>query len=784
MKRIFKSFSKTLALIVITVPLAANAFVIRNIQFYGLQHIPVATALSNVTLKQGETFTSANADATIRALFKSGLFSDVRISRRGDTVIITVAERPTISLVNIDGNKAIKYDDLKTVLKKIGVYAGQPYDSSKLHMIVVGLEDEYGQLGYHAVDVTDDVKNEPNNTVALYIHVHEGLIAKVHSINFVGNNAFSSRQLRDQFQLTTPGILTIFNHNDRYSKIKLDQDTERLKNFYLNHGYIHFAVTNTDVAYTADHKGVNITLTVSEGPLYHVSQTSLTGDLLGQHDAMQKLITLKPGDVFSRQKILDTRTAIRNFLANRGYANTDVQVASPLNENDRTVSLIFNVNPGGLVYVRRVNFYGNQRTTEEALRQETRQMEGGVYSQSNIDESTHRLKLLPYIDPFTLQQDTSPVPGKPDEVDINYHVKEKNSGKASVSVGYSDAYGFLYGASIAQPNFMGTGRFVSLGFQNSQVVQQYNFNYTNPYATTNGVSLNLDGYYSHSNFDPQFNFQTYVMDKLGFDWIYGFPISENNTVSLGFGYNNTNISHVNLSESQPSVVSFLNNQTNATFNILNLITGWTYDGRDQAIFPTDGWYEQLNGTVGVPWVSSSLSYYKVGNSIAGYIPLGTGGFVLNLVNWVGYGNGYGKDSAGLPFFLNYYAGGMGTVPGYESNSLGPKSTANGGALGGNFVLTGGVHLILPNMFHNKLRLAGTFDIGNVFQLPVNNADANSPNVTQDEPFEMQNLRMSAGVLVEWWTPLGAPIDLSLAFPLNRKQGDDPQEFQFSFGTSI
>lgn len=782
----FKRLILSLALALIFVPFLSNAFIVRDVQFYGLQRISPGTALSYVPLKNGQDYTSAMGDAIIRALYKTGFFSDVRIARRGNTLVITVVEQRTISLINIDGNKAVKYDDLQKVLKKMGVVVGNPFDGSKVHQLVVGLEQEYGQLGYHAVDVTADVKDAPNNTVALYIHVQEGVIAKVHSITFTGNHDFSNRQLRNQMQLTTPGLMTIFNHNDRYSEVKLQNDLQSLQTFYLNHGYLHFQVLSHDAQYTPDHKGVDLHIAVSEGAQYHVSSTELTGDLLDQRDAIQKLITIKSGDAFSRQKILDVRAAIHNFMADRGYANADVAVTSPVDEQNHTVQLIFNSIPGGRIYVHRINFYGNDRTTEMAFRQEMRQMEGAVYSQKNVDESMRRLKLLPYIDPYALQMDTSPVEGKPDEEDLNYHITEKEAGKASINAGYSDAYGFLYGASISEPNFLGTGRATSIGFNNNQVIQTYQFSYINPYATVNGVSLSVDAYYSHENYNPQFNFQSYVLNKFGFDWIYGLPINEYNTISAGFGYNNTSISQVNTAIAAPSVVNFLHGQGGGEYNLFNLITGWTFDDRDQAIFPNKGWTNSLSGTLGVPVLSSSLAYYKVGNNFAGYIPLG-GGFIINLVNWVGYGNGYGKNSQdGLPFFLNYYAGGMGTVPGYEPNSLGPKDIAQGSvaAIGGNFVLTGGVHFIFPNFFHNKMRLAATFDAGNVFEVPLNAADSASPNIIENDPFKLSNLRMSAGILFEWWTPLGAPIDLSLAFPLNNTPSDQKQEFQFAFGTSI
>ncbi len=784
MKRIFKRFFQFVVLFFVFLPLVASAFVVHNIQFQGLERIRTSTALSYIPIHSGQQYTTKRGDEAVRALYKTGFFSEVNIYRRGNTLVIRVSERPTIGLIKITGNKAIKYDDLKKVLKKMKIVVGNPFDYAKVHQIVVGLQQQYGLMGYRAVSVTADVKKTPHNTVAIYIKVHEGVIAKVGAINFKGNHVFSARDLRDQFQLTTPGILTIFNHKDRYSSIKLDQDLQSLQDYYLDHGYIKFHVTHKDIKYNADHTRVYITITVDEGPQYFISGWKVTGDLLGHRQALEKLITLKKGDVFSRQRVLATDSAINGYMANRGYAESQVLVGTQLDQAKHTVMLNFRVAPGGRIYVRRINFYGNQRTSEEVFRRELRQMEGAVYSASKIKQSTQNLKQLPYLDPYSLNMVTDPVPGSPDQVDLDYHLTEKNAGKVSIQAGYSDAYGFLYGSSITEPNFLGTGKGVGIGFQNNEVIQNYFLNYFDPYFTINGVSLGVNANYNHAKFDPRFNQQSYVEDTFGLSFNLGFPLNEHNTIQLGMGYNNTQISNVDTAIAAPSVLNFMNGRSSADFNIINVTGDWVYNSLDQIILPTRGWHDDFSTLVGVPVFDSSLSYYKVGNQVDGFIPLSDTGFVVHLTNAIGYGGGYG-DQDRLPFFLNYYAGGLqGGLPGYTANSLGPKNIANSSAsIGGNFMATAGVHLILPNFFHNHMRVAGTFDVGNVFQTPRFAGDLASPNIIQDESVSFKNLRMAAGVLITLYTPI-APIKLSLAFPIDKKTGDDIREFQFALSSGI
>lgn len=782
-------FKRLLLLIVacgtffLSITIEANNFVVRHIEIEGIQRITPDTVRSYLPIHEGETYTLEKGDAIIAALYKTGFFTNVQLSQRGDSLIVHLQERPTISIIHITGNRAIETDKLRPILKKLDIVEGNTFDYVKVNEIVQGLEQQYATMGYRAAKVYTHVVPESRNRVALYITVDEGTIAKVHSIRFIGNHAFSERVLRHQFKLTKRSIFTLFNHRDRYSPERLEDDLQNLTKFYLNHGYLRFRVVAQQANLTPDNEHVNIIITVDEGPLYRVSGFTIKGQTFGFDQQLYPLVLLKTGDPFSRQRVLDSNKAIGDFMADRGYAFANVSIAPNINDTDHTVYITFNVTPGNRVYVRRLNFFGNQRTNEVVLRREMRQFEGGTYSLSRVEESKRRLQLLGYLDDINVS--TQPVPGTIDQVDLNYHIKEVSAGRASLQGGYSDVYGFLYGASVSEPNFMGSGKYVSLGFQNSQYSEYYAFTYNNPYYTPGGMSRGFSVYYSHTKPNPSFNLQSYIMDGYGIDVTYGIPISERNSIGFGYGYENVAISQVNPAIAAPSVLAFLGNNslgnpnTGAIYNQFKVTGGWTYNGLDRAIFPTKGFYTGLGTEIGVPIVQSSIGYYTATSVTKYYQPLFSG-FIFNLLGTVAWGDGLGNNQ--LPFYKNFYTGGIGSVPAYSPNSLGPKNTRNSAAsIGGNLEMVFGAHLILPS-FIPKIRTAIVLDAGNVFQVPKFPGDV-PPQIIQNNNVSLANLRPSLGGAVEWWSPMG-PIDLSLAYPFNSQTGDSFQPFQFTFGVSL
>ncbi len=766
----------SLALVAVCFTASAHEFIVRNIVIQGNQRISTGTVFSYLPIHPGQTYTGEEGDAIITKLYNTGLFDNVSLAQEGDTLIVTVKERPTIGYLNITGNKIIKTKQLYTVLKKIELVEGGVYDSTKLKQVKLGLESQYSELGHQIAIVNTSVEPKPNNQVALYITVTEGPIAKVHKISFKGNTRFSQRRLRDTFQLTTPGIFTILNHHDRFSEMQLQKDLDALRNFYYDHGYLKFKILAQDVNYTPNHKKVDVVITFSEGPVYRIS-----GYQISEKDAyinsVKPLIDLKNGAVFSRQKIINVTTKIANFFADRGYAFPKVDPVPVLNDANQTVFINFDISIGNRIYVRQLNISGNTQTSDRVVRSDLRQMEAGVYSRSKIEESKRRIQNdMPYL--TDLNVTTAPVAGHPDQVDLDYQVKETNAGRASVQGGYSDVEGFIYGASVSEPNFMGSGRFVSLGFTRSAFSSQYSFGYNNPFYTIDGVSRGFNIYYTNTT-PGKVNLESYTMSDFGANIRYGVPITEFDTLSLGAGYDHIDITNVDLANISPSVSTFLANHP-SPYNQLNATTGFTHQSLDRAIFPQNGNLQQINLTVGPPLGTESLGYYTTTYTGKWFWEFGRSGFVFEPHAMLGYGNGFGSTGV-LPFFDNFYGGGLGTLPGFSPNSLGPKNPNDiSQAMGGNVEMFAGVNLFAPTFLSDRVRVGAIFNVGNVF-------DTNHVNSTPQTQYEAVNpadLRMAAGVMVSWWWPLGAPIDFSLAFPLNKKPNDQTEIFGFSMGGSL
>lgn len=765
----------TAILLSLSASVCASPFVVRHIQVQGLQRISTSAVMHALPLHVGQTYTDAEGNTIIAALFRTGFFSDVQLQRKNDTLIIQVIERPTIDSIHITGNKSIKAEQLKPVLKKLGIVVGYTFDPAKLHEIVLGLQQQYALLGHAGAMVTPTIKTLSRNRVSVNIVIQEGKASIVRGIHVIGNHAFSQHVLLSQFKLTTPSIFTWFNHNDRYSNMRLDADLQNLQNFYLDHGYLDFQVLSHQATQLPKGRGVNIQVNISEGSVYHISGYSLETEKLRASltpTVKSFLAELKTGQVFSRKQILDLNQKIGDYLANHGYAFPQINPVPELDRNKHLVFIHYHIQSGHRVYVRHIHVVGNTRTSDRVVRSQLRQMEGSLYSLKDIKESKRRIANLSYLNKIEI--DTKPVPNTNNQVDLDYHVHEVSAGRASVQAGYSDVDGFLYGANISEPNFMGSGKYVSLGFQRSAYTSSYGFSYNNPFFTVNGVSHGFSVYYSHTT-PANVNLEPYTMDDYGASTTFGIPISEYDELILGGGYDHIAIANVNASLVSPSVTQFL--ATNpAPYNQGKIITGISHATLDRAIFPTDGNEQSLNLTLGAPIAKSSLGYYQTTYGLRWYMPLFYG-FILNPHATLGYGGGYGNANQ-LPFFNNFYAGGLQSLPGYTANTLGPKNPVNTSqALGGNVEMLGGLNFILPDFISNKVRTAVLLDAGNIFQ-------TNRTAGISYEHVSFDNLRVTTGIMLSWWSPLGAPLDFSLAVPLNKKPGDQLSLFGFSFGATI
>lgn len=766
----------TLMLCTVWVQVAWGAsFKVDNIVVHGNQRTSTGTVLSYLPIHPGQTYSAETGDAVIDALFKSGFFSNVRLARLNHTLIITVKERPTIGYLSITGNKAIKTKLLYKVLKSQGLVEGGVYDSTKLKQLKLGLINEYKVMGHYLAVVTTDVEKAPRNQVKLYIKINEGKITKVGGITFSGNHKFSDSQLRDTFKLETPGLLTFFNHRDRYSGDQLNHDLDALRNLYLDHGYMRFKVASKTVTFNKLHTKAYIHVVVNEGPVYRIKGYRLS-NMKHYQAQIRKMVDLQKGEIFSRSKVLKINHQIANFLADRGYAFPTISPVPSLDDQHHTVFLLFQVKIGHRVYVHHIRFIGNNRTSDRAIRQQLRQMEDSLYSLHKINESTRRIQAnMPYL--TNIKESLAPVPGSPDQVDVNYKMKEVSAGRASIQGGYSDVDGFIYGASVNEPNFMGSGKSVGVGFTRNKYSSNYNFSYDNPFYTIDGVSRGFNLFYTHTT-PGDVNLESYTMDDVGASVTYGVPVSEYNTLTLGGGYDYIDISGVDRAHISPAVVRFLDDYPPA-YNQLHATTGFTHQSLDRAIFPNKGSLESVNLTVGPPIAKWSLGYYTATFNSKSFLPFGDSGFVLEPHTTLGYGGGF--NGAPLPFFNNFYGGGISSLPGFAPNSLGPKNPHDvTQAMGGNLEMFAGLNLFAPTLMHGRVRIGGTFNIGNVFDT---NHITSTPKI-QYENVNFSNLRMSVGVLVSWWWPLGAPIDLSLAMPINKKTNDQEAIFGFSMGGSL
>ena len=711
------------------------------------------------------------------------------MARHGNTLVVSVVERPTIGLVTIEGNKEFPDKQLYPILKQLGVAEGLSFDNSKINGITQGLREQYHQLGYYAAQVNTEVKPQPRNRVAIVIHIKEGPIARIKSIQIIGNKAFEEKRLLKSMTLTPSSWwkLTVITGHDRYSKTQLEKDLELLHNFYYDHGYLRFQVVNQNVKISPDHKSVTIVIYVNEGPIYKLAGfkvNNLSTNNAQDNNAINSLITLKPGQIFSRSQLLNITERIRTYYANKGHAFPTVKAEPKVNDYKHQVFINYTIAPGPITYVRKVSLLGNTRSKDMALRNRILQMEAAPYSLTKVEQSKQRLAYLPYLSDVTVN--TVPVPDQPDQVDIEYHVKDVNAGKASLQGGYSTTDGFIYGASLTEPNLMGTGKYGSLAFNASKFQKSYSLSYINPYYTTYGVSRGITIFSNITTATPSQNLSSYTMDGYGGAVTYGIPVSLNNRVNLGYGYTYVALSNLEGHEISPTVLDFVD-RYGKHFNQFKVTGSWLYNTLDRAVAPTRGFSHLFGVELGVPVVSSSLSYYKLTEEIKYYYPLGAG-FIINPHTSWGFGNGYGNVNT-LPFFYNFYAGGIETIPGFAPNSLGPRNPRDPStALGGNLRVIGGFNLIFPNYISDRIRTALTFTAGNVFQ--TNQIDkGEGPDQIPYESVSLKNIRTSAGLMVIWYSPLG-PLQFSIAKALNPKHNDDERKddqeelFGFVFGASI
>lgn len=746
---------------------AEEPFVVKDIRVEGIQRTEAGTVFSYLPVKVGETMTDEKTAAAIKALYATGFFQDVRLEARDGVLIVTVQERPSIAKITLRGIKEFSEDDLKAGLKQTGLAEGRVLDRALLGKAEQELQRQYFNRGKYAVEIKSTLTPLERNRVAVQFDVVEGSSAKIQQISIVGNKAFKEKELLKQFTSTTPGWLTWYTKNDQYSKSRLGGDIEALRSFYLNRGYLEFAVDSNQVSISPDKQGIYITINVTEGPQYKVSDVKFAGQLLVPEAELRKLVTFKPGEVFSRERLTETTKKISERLGNDGYAFANVNAVPELDREKNAVAFTLFVDPGRRVYVNRINVVGNTKTRDEVVRREIRQMEGAYYDAEKINRSRDRLNRLGYFTDVNVE--TPSVSGTTDQVDVNVGVTEKPTGNVMLGAGFSSSEGLVLSGSVSQNNVFGTGNRVSAQINSGSVNTVYALSFTNPYFTIDGVSLGYDLYRRDVDATSLDNVGDYKSSTYGAGARLGLPLNERDFLNFGLTYEQTSIT---TTSSSPIQYQNYVNTFGKDNDTLRLDSSWARDTRNNYLFPTKGILQRVYGEVGTPL--GSLQYYKLSYQQQHYFPLNKN-FTLMLNGEVGIGGGLsGKP---LPFFKNFYAGGNSSVRGFKNGTLGPKDV-NGDALGGDKRIIGNAELFfpLPGLKDDQsLRMSAFVDMGASF----------GPNDNQGrfKDFALDDLRYSAGVALLWVSPLG-PLKFSLAQPIVSKSGDKEEVFQFTLGTTF
>ncbi len=732
---------------------AFDPFVVKDIRIEGIQRTEAGTIFSYLPVKVGETMTDDKAAQAIRSLYATGFFKDVSIEADAGVLIITVQERPSVAQIDIVGAKEFSKEDLLKGLRSIGLADGRIFDRGLLDKSEQELKRQYISRGKYSAQIVTTATPLERNRVAVRFDIVEGEVAKIRQISIIGSQAFKEKDLLGLFKLRTPGLLTWFSKDDQYSKQKLAADLETLRSYYLDRGYLEFSADSTQVSITPDKKDVYITIGVTEGPQYTVSDVKLAGETLIPETEARGLIKLKAGEIFSRNKLTESTKLLSDRIGNDGYAFANVNAVPELDREKRKVAFTFFVDPGRRVYVRRINVTGNTRTRDEVIRREMRQLEGGWYSAEKITKSKQRVDRLGYFSDVNVE--TPSVTGTTDQVDLNVNVTEKPTGNILFGAGYGSE-GVVLSGGITQQNVFGSGNHLGLQLNTSKLNTIYSLSFTQPYWTVDGVSRGFDVYHRKTN-PSALGLGLYDTATTGGQARIGIPFTDIDNVTFGLGYEDTSINA--LAGAPLRITSYVNTFGSSNKTVLGTV-GWARDNRDSLIYPTAGALTRANLESGLP--GGTLRFYKLSAEHKRYFPL-TRNFTFYTNGEFGYGNGYaGKP---LPFFRNYYSGGPTSVRGFYPANIGPKDV-NGDPTGGTRKLVGNAELLFPFpglQNDRSIRVSAFVDAGII-----------------GESYAVGDLRSSAGIAVLYVSAFG-PLKVSFAQPLKSQVTDRTQRIQFTFG---
>ena len=732
---------------------SADGDVIGDIRLTGLQRTDPGVIFSKIPVAVGGLFEESTISDTIKVLFKLGYFSDVDVSRDGDTLVINVRERPAIASITFYGIKEFKEEQLKAALEGIGITEGSILDAANFDRATQELKNAYLSKGKYGVELVSTITPLERNRVGISFNVFEGKTAEIQSIDFFGNQAFSSDDLLKEMSLSPASK---FFGGDDYSRIKLEADLEAIRSFYLNQGFIDFEIVSSQVSVSPDKEGISITVSVKEGENFVFGDILLSGDKVVPFEELNQYIEIREGDLFSRARVNELINKITDRLGDDGYGNAIVRAIPQLDQEQNVVTFSLYVDAGRRLYVRRINISGNSSTQDSVIRRELRQFEGEWYSLKKVNRSKQRLDLTGFFSSVVVK--SVPVAGLPDTVDLDIEVVERKTGSFQIGFGYSSEDRFLMSLGLSNDNIFGTGNSLAVDISSGSVNETYSLNYTNPHINDYGFSRTIKLTSRTSDYSS-LNISNYSEDTLSAMIDYGVPLSEYDTIFLGGGFEE---SKLNLgSNPDAEYEDFVNQNGNRNVTVPFNI-GWSRDGRDSAIIPSAGTFQRFNSSTATP--AGDLTFYTIGYELKTYKSLGK--FTTFVASGgVAYGEDYGGDQ--LPFYKRFYAGGSSTVRGYQSSALGPKR-GDGASLGGKRRLLTSFEILtpIPTVKDDKsMRLVAFLDAGGL-----------------DNSFDraLSDFRYSVGVGLNWYSPIG-PMKISFAKPLNSEDGDKTEAFQFRLG---
>jgi outer membrane protein insertion porin family len=778
-----------------------GAFTVGDIKIEGLQRISEGTVFNYLPVNIGDRFDARRAEESLRSLYATGFFRDVELRRDGGTLVVVVLERPSIESFTIEGNKDIKTEDLEKSLRNVGLARGKTFNQSTLDEVKRFLTDQYYSRGKYGVKVDTTVTEMPDNRVRIAINVVEGKRSKIRQINIVGNEAYGDEELLEGLKLQTPNWLSWYRQDDRYSREELSGDLEKLKSFYLDRGYANFEVESTQVAIAPDREDIFITMNVTEGDVYRISDVKIAGNLVVPEEELRGLVQVRSGDIYSQRMLTSTTEFMKLRLGLDGYAFAKIDPVPQENPETKEIAITFLVDPGNRAYVRRINFNGTTSINDEVLRREMRQMEGGFLSNAAVDRSKLRLQRLPYIE--KVEVETVPVPGSADLVDVEFEIEEGLPGQFSGGIGYSESQSVLLNGSFVHSNFLGTGNRIAAELNAGQYAQVYSLSHTDPYITVDGVSRTLSASYrSATQFtSASSDFETDT-GTLAVD--YGWPISEFQSLRVGLAAQRSDLLTDPNGSAQEASRWVQNNGDTYTRNALfgvpplsypyygtkfdtfSLNLGWGYDSRNRALFADRGARHRFNVSYTIP--GSDVEFYTVNYDYLQFLPINRWFTVLFNLD-LGYGFDLG-DTTEIPPYRRFYAGGPESVRGYRASRLGPKDSF-GNPFGGNMRVTSQLELLLPmpEKFRNNARFSLFLDAGNVFSTDTTTYVGRDGFTPVEYDFELDEIKYSTGVAVQWLAPLGV-FRFSYAYPINADKsngveyGDETEGFQFSIGQAF